>query len=217
MSLTLYIGNKAYSSWSLRPWIAMTHAGIRFDEAVIPLYEPGSKAKILAVSPNGRVPALHDGAIVVWESLAILDYLDEFHARGRLWPLDRAARAFAKSISSEMHAGFAALRSQCPHNCRRDPAKPFAVTDAVRADVDRIEALWREARTLFGQNGQFLFGTFSAADAMYAPVVNRLHHYGIPVAADTRAYIDAVSNLPAMLAWKKAAEAEPWVIADSER
>ena len=217
MTLTLHVGNKAYSSWSLRPWVAMTHAGIRFDEVVIPLYEADSKTKILAVSPTGRVPALHDGNIVVWESLAILDYLDEFHARGRLWPMDRAARAFAKSIASEMHAGFSALRAECPHNCRRDPSKPFAVTDAVRADVTRIEAIWREARSRFGRNGQFLFGTFSAADAMYAPVVNRFHYYGIPVAADTRSYMDAVLNLPAMLSWKKAADAEPWVIADSER
>lgn len=216
MALTLYIGNKAYSSWSLRPWVAMTHAGIRFEEVLIPLDQPDTKAKILAVSPSGRVPALRDGAILIWESLAILDYVDEFYARGRLWPMDRAARALAKSIACEMHAGFTALRSACPHNCRRDPAKPFAISEAVRADVVRIEALWREARGRFGQNGQFLFGTFSAADAMYAPVVNRLHHYGIPVAADTRAYMDAVLALPAMLAWKKAADAEPWVIAGSE-
>ncbi|HRJ68906.1 MAG TPA: glutathione S-transferase family protein [Beijerinckiaceae bacterium] len=216
MSLTLYIGNKAYSSWSLRPWVAMTHMGIRFDEVVIPLDLPDTREKILAASPSGRVPALRDGAILIWESLAILDYLDEFHVRGRLWPLDRAARATARSIACEMHSGFSALRTHCPHNCRRDPAKPFALPAAARSDVDRIEAIWRDTRGRFGQSGQFLFGTFSAADAMYAPVVNRFHHYGIAVADDTRAYMDSVLNLPAMQAWKKAAEAEPWVIAASE-
>lgn len=216
MSLTLTIGNKAYSSWSLRPWLPMTHFGLRFDENLIRLDQPDTAPAIRAVSPAGRVPVLTDGAITVWDSLAILDYLDEYYLKGRLWPLDRPARAMARSISCEMHSGFVALRTHCPHNVRRDPAKPFLLMDQVRPDVARIEAIWRDCRAKFGQNGQFLFGTFGAADAMYAPVVNRFHYYGIPVAEDTRRYMDAMLGLPAMIAWKKAADAEPWVIADSE-
>jgi glutathione S-transferase len=168
-SLTLVIGNKNYSSWSFRPWIAMKVAGIAFDESVIPLYEAGSRERILAVSPTGKVPALIDGDIHVWESLAILDYLADLFPRAGLWPDDRAARGQARAVAAEMHAGFAALRRHCPMNMRR-PVKARELTPEVAADVARIDTLWTVCRTRFGAGGPFLFGDFSAADAMLAPV-----------------------------------------------
>ncbi|WP_237480448.1 glutathione S-transferase family protein [Lichenibacterium dinghuense] len=209
MSLHLYIANKAYSSWSLRPWILLTQFGIPFDETVIPMYRPETRDAMLAVSPNGKMPALHDGGIVVSESLAIVEFVAETFPELAIWPRDRAARALARAVSSEMHAGFTALRRTCPTNFRRSP-KALVVGDDVRADVERIEAVWADARARFGQGGPFLFGAFSAADAMYAPVVNRLHAYAIPVAPASRAYMDAVMALPSWRAWIAGAEAEPW-------
>lgn len=216
MSRTLVIGNKAYSSWSLRPWIAMKQIGLTFDEIVISMAQPGTKAEMLAHAPTGKVPVLKDGDVAVWETLAILEYLNETYANDTLWPKDKAARAHARAIASEMHAGFGALRSHCPMNVRRRP-EPYALTPDVMQDVARIEAMWTEARQRYGQGGPFLFGVFSAADAMFAPVVNRLHDYVIPVSPVIRAYIDAVRALPAMQEWNAAAAKEPWVIADSER
>ncbi len=212
MTLHLYIANKAYSSWSLRPWLLLTEFGIPFAETVIPLHRPETRAEILAVSPNGRVPALHDGDIVVSESLAIVEYVAEAHPDLPIWPRDRAARALARAVSSEMHGGFQALRQTCPTNFRRAP-KAIAIPPEVRADVDRIEALWADARARFGQGGPFLFGAFSAADAMYAPVVNRFHAYAIPVRPESRAYMDAVMALPGWQAWIAGGEAEPWHVA----
>src|SRR4051794_35987064 len=180
MAPTLVIGNKNYSSWSLRPWIAMKVCGIGFDETVIPLYEPASRERILEVSPTGKVPALIDGDIRVWESLAILDYLAERHPGAGLWPKDQAARAHARSVAAEMHAGFAALRRHCPMNMRR-PVKARELTAEAAADVARIDHLWTQCRTRFGAGGPFLFGAFGAADAMFAPVVSRLHTYDIGV------------------------------------
>ena len=213
MPLHLYVANKAYSSWSLRPWILMTEFGIAFDETVIPMYQPETRAAMLAVSPNGKMPALHDGEVVIPESLAIVEYLAEARPDLPIWPRDRAARALARAISSEMHAGFTALRGACPTNFRRSP-KALAVDAAMRADVDRIEAIWADARARFGarsgQGGPFLFGAFSAADAMYAPVVNRFHAYAIPVSPASRAYMEAVMALPSWRAWIAGAEAEPW-------
>ena len=209
MTFHLYIANKAYSSWSLRPWLLLSAFGIPFDETVIPMYRPDTKAAMLAVSPNGKMPALHDGAVVVSESLAIVEFIAEGAPDLAIWPRDRAARALARAISSEMHAGFMRLRQNCPTNFRRAP-KPIPIDDGVRADVDRIEAIWADARARFGDGGPFLFGAFSAADAMYAPVVNRLHAYAIPVSPASRAYMDAVMALPSWRAWIAGAEAEPW-------
>ena len=209
VSLHLYIGNKAYSSWSLRPWILLAHFGIPFDETVIPIYGPNARAEILAVSPNGKMPALHDGDIVVSESLAILEYVAEARPDLAIWPRDRAARALARSLSSEMHAGFARLRQTCPTNFRR-PSRAIAIPPEVRAEVDRLEAAWAQARARFGQDGPFLFGAFSAADAMFAPVVNRLDTYAIAVTPETQAYLDAILALPAWRAWVAAGAAEPW-------
>ena len=186
MTLHLYIANKAYSSWSLRPWLLLTEFGIPFDETVIPMYRPETRAEMLAASPNGKMPALHDGAVVIPESLAIVEFVAETFPHLAIWPRDRAARALARAVSSEMHAGFTTLRQACPCDFRRPPRPPAKAVD-IRADVDRIEAIWADARARFGLGGPFLFGAFSAADAMFAPVVNRFHAYAVPVSPASRA------------------------------
>jgi glutathione S-transferase len=209
MPLKLVIANKAYSSWSLRPWILLAHFKIPFEEIVIPLDEPTTRKRILAYAPNGKCPSLHDGAISVWESLAIVEYVAEKYPDKAIWPRAKAARAYARSLSSEMHAGFQALRQHCPTNFRR-PVRKLELTESVEAGVARIEAAWAEARKTFGAAGPFLFGRFSAADAMFAPVVNRLHAYDVKVKKATRDYMDAIMALPAWKAWIKDAEAEEW-------
>ena len=214
-NLTLVIGNKNYSSWSLRPWMALTMAGIPFAEELIQLDQPDTKAKITAHSKAGRVPILRHGKITVWESLAILEYLAENFPEKNLWPKTRAARATARAISSEMHAGFSALRSGCPMNLRR-PRKPRPLADSVIADIHRIENMWRECRANFGRNGKFLFGRFCNADAMFAPVVTRFETYDIKVAKDTRQYMESVMATPAFKKWKAAALHEPWIIPHNE-
>jgi len=217
MSLTLIIGNKNYSSWSLRPWIAMKVAGIPFEEKLFPLYEPGSREQVLAFSPTGKVPVLIDGDQHIWESLAILEHLAERFPAAQLWPAERSARSHARVVATEMHAGFMPLRKACPMNLWL-PAKPRPQADDVMENVARIEALWRDCRARFGQPAglPFLFGAFGAADAMYAPVVARLHTFGLPVAADTRAYMAAVTALPAWQEWRAAAMLEPWVMQHNE-
>jgi glutathione S-transferase len=215
MTLKLILGNKAYSSWSLRPWIAMKVAGIAFEEEVVPLDAADFKSRVGAVSGTGKVPVLIDGDVRVWESLAILEYVAEKYPRALLWPADAAARAHARSIAAEMHAGFAPLRRHCPMNMRR-PAKVLALTPEVVADVRRIEALWTDCRTRFGQGGPFLFGAFGAADAMYAPIVSRFQSYAVDVCSVAGAYMQAVTSLPAWTEWRKAAFAEPWVLARNE-
>ena len=215
MALTLIVGNKNYSSWSLRPWIAMKAAGIAFDEIVIPLYEPGSCEEILKYSPTGKVPVLIDDNQHIWESLAILEYLAEkFRATG-LWPRDAQARAHARAVAAEMHAGFQPLRKNCPMNLWLPPKKR-PVPDEVAGDVRRVDALWNECRSRFGQGGPFLFGAFGAADAMYAPVVSRLHSYGLDVGEVSRRYMDAVMSLPAFIEWLAAALKDPWVMQHNE-
>jgi glutathione S-transferase len=215
MPLTLIIGNKNYSSWSFRPWIALKVKGIAFDEIVIPLFEPGSAEEILRYSPAGKVPVLIDGDETIWESLAILEHLaDRFPDRG-FWPADPRARSVARAVSAEMHAGFQPLRKHCTMNLWLPP-KPRPQPEEVIADVRRIETLWRDCRTQFAGEGAFLFGEFTAVDAMYAPVVARFHNYGLPVAADTRAYMDAVMALPAWHAWYDAAMKEKWIMQHNE-
>jgi len=211
MPLKLILANKAYSSWSLRPWILLAHFKIPFEEAVIPMDEPETRANMLKHAPSGKCPSLHDGKTAVWESLAIIEYVAETHPEKAIWPRAKAARAHARSLANEMHAGFGALRQACPTNFRR-LVRAVAVSEEVRADVARIEEAWAHARETFGTAGPYLFGRFSAADAMFAPVVNRFHVYDIPVSKPSRAYMETIMALPAWKAWIAAAEAEPWRI-----
>ncbi len=204
--LTLVIGNKNYSSWSLRPWLALKQAGIAFHEVAVDLYGPDSKARILKHSPSGKVPALIDAGLTVWDSMAICEYAAEFEPS--LWPRQRAARAVARAVSAEMHAGFAALRSEMPMNCKA--ALPGeGRTPEVERDIARIAALWEECRERFGGGGAFLFGAFSIADAMYAPVVWRFRTYAVALPPAARAYAEAMEALPAMQEWLAAALDEP--------
>lgn len=208
---TLVIANKAYSSWSQRPWLLMTQMGIPFEEIVIPMGRPETREQMLQHAPTGKCPSLKDGEIVIWDSLAIIEYLAETFPDLPIWPRDKAARAIARSLSAEMHSGFQNLRMQFPTNYRRS-VRRIAPNEEAAADIARIEAAWREARRRFGAGGPFLFGAFSAADAMFAPVVNRFHVYDVPVAQDTRAYMDAMMALPAWRQWETGAEAETWAM-----
>lgn len=214
MALKLIIGNKNYSSWSFRPWIALKVAGIPFEEEVVPLETPEFKQR-LKMSGSGKVPTLIDGEITVWESLAILEYLADKFPDRNLWPADAAARAHARAVSSEMHAGFQPLRSACAMNMWR-PVMKRTISPEVAANVARIDALWRDCRARFGKGGPFLFGKFGAADAMYAPVVSRFYTYDIEVGGAAREYMSAVMALPAWAEWKAAAVKEPWVLAKDE-
>ena len=210
--LTIILGNKAYSSWSLRGWLLLKQTGAPFAEVVVPLDRPETHAQILRHSPSGRVPALRAGADTVWDSLAIAEYLNERFPGAGLWPEDAAARAFARAVSAEMHAGFAALRRQMPMDLRRSPGAPQTPGGQTGADVARILAIWKACRDRFAHDGDFLFGRFCAADAFYAPVVTRFITYGVPLEGRAKAYSDAVMSWPAMGEWIAAAKAEPWII-----
>jgi glutathione S-transferase len=207
---TIYIGNKNYSSWSLRGWLMLKQAGVAFEEVVIPLYTPTSRAEILRHTPSGKVPALVHGAVTVWESLSIGEYLAELFPKARLWPADQAARALARSISLEMHAGFAELRRHFPMNMRSTFER--AIIPEIQGDIDRITALWRDCRRRFGKGGDFLFGHFSIADAMYAPVVSRFRTFKVPLTAEAEAYAAAITAWPAYQEWLAAARKEPMII-----
>ena len=214
--LTLVIGNKNYSSWSLRPWLFLRYHDIDFNEVRIPLYVPESKATLLSYSPAGRVPVLVDGDLRIWESLATLEYLAERFPATAAWPVERAARAHARSIAAEMHAGFAALRKTCGMNLRRRYAFE-ALPAEVEADADRVRTIWTECRERHRGEGPFLFGPFSIADAMYAPVVWRFDGYSLPIEGLARGYVDHMLALPAMQAWREAALAEVEVLPQFER
>ena len=213
--LHLIIGNKNYSSWSFRPWFAMKVASIEFQETVISLETTDFKARITKMSGAGKVPVLIDGDVNIWESLAILEYLAEKFPAAGLWPRDAAARAHARAICSEMHAGFQPLRRQLPMNVRR-PVIPRQIDPDAQADVARIDAIWNECRSRFGAAGPFLYGAFGAADAMYAPVVWRFHTYAVEVSATARDYMHALMALPAWKEWRDAAHREPWVLPHDE-
>lgn len=211
---TLVIGTKSWSSWSLRPWLLMKQKGLSFDEIVVRLRSPSTAADIALHSPSGKVPVLIDGGEVVWDSLAIAEYLAEQHPTLGIWPEDRQARAMARSVSAEMHSGFQALRQNCPMDINAQhlaPADPVAIS----GDVARIVAIWRDCRARFGAGGPYLFGGFSAADAMYAPVASRFVSYDIDLAAAgdgdgaARRYVDAIWALPALAEWRAAAAREP--------
>ncbi len=212
---TLVIGNKNYSSWSLRGWLMAKIAGIEFDEIVVPLDRPETQAAIRKHSPSGRVPVLLHRGLAVWESLAIAEYLNDLKPEAGLWPPSAAARAHARAISCEMHAGFMDLRNNMPMNIRASfPGK--GMTPGVRADIERITGLWRDCRKRFAgafqKDDGFLFGTFGAADAMFAPVVTRFKTYSVTLDSDADAYCAAVLAHPAMKEWADAAAHEPWLI-----
>src|SRR3954452_12208166 len=211
MALKLIVGNKNYSSWSFRPWIGLKTAGIAFDEEVISLYVEGGREEILKHSPAGKVPILIDGEVRVWESLAILEYAAEKFRDAHLWPSESKARAHARAISTEMHAGFVALRTECGMNMWRPSARKELSQDA-RANVARIQTIWTETRAKYGAGGPFLFGKFTAADAMYAPVVSRFETYAIDVTAPVADYMQAMLALPAWQEWRRMALNETWVI-----
>src|SRR5580692_2397968 len=212
MTLKLVIGNKNYSSWSMRPWLALRANDIAFDEVFIPLYTgDADKRRILDFTPSGKVPALIDGDITIWDSLAIIEYVAERFPQSRIWPEDRARRAHARSISAEMHSGFAALRNECGMNLHR-PVRAIELSADARANVARVQQIWSECRERYGQSGPFLFGAFGAADAMFAPVVHRFRTYAIAVTKETQRYMDTMIALPAFAEWTKAGLAETIVI-----
>ncbi len=212
---TIILGNKAYSSWSLRGWLLVKRSGATFEEVVVPLDRPGFKTAILAHSPSGRVPALVAGELTVWDSLAIAEYLHERYPEAGLWPEDPAARAVARAVTAEMHAGFAALRERLPMDLKRAPLAPGELDTsegALGRDIARIQQIWTDCRNRAPRSGRFLFGEFCAADAFYAPVATRLHGYGVALEGTAAAYRDALLAWPDLVAWTEAAQAEPWVI-----
>src|SRR6202047_4376621 len=201
MTLKLVIGNKNYSSWSMRPWLALHANNIPFEEVVIPLYTGAAdKQRILDVSRAGKVPILVDGDVTVWDSLAIIEYLAERFPEKRLWPETSAQRAHARSVSAEMHSGFAALRNECGMNLHR-PVRAIELSEDARANIARIEDIWADCRKRYGRSGPFLFGSFGAADAMFAPVVHRFRTYAVAVSEETQRYMDAMMALPALAEW----------------
>ena len=210
---TLVIGNRNYSSWSLRPWVFMRHHGLDFEERRLSLYTDAGRAEIRALSPTALVPVLIDGGLKIWDSLAILEYVAERHPQVHGWPDDTPARAVARSVSAEMHSGFFNLRKNLPMNVRR-LAPPRKWPAEVQADIDRVVAIWQECRGRFGDAGPFLFGRFTIADAMYAPVVWRFATYSVPLPAVAEAYTGAMHALPAMQAWREAAQAEGEPVAE---
>ena len=209
---TIILGNKNYSSWSLRGWLVLEASGADYEEVVIPLDLPETKAAIRAHTPSGRVPALKHGDLTLWDSLAIAEYLAECFPEAGLWPEDTKQRALARAVTAEMHAGFADLRAHMPMDLRgRFPGHGHDAP-GVAADILRIVEIWEVCRQSFGRGGDFLFGRFGIADAFFAPVVGRFVTYGVSLEGATAAYRDAVWTSPAMKTWRAAAEAEPWVI-----
>jgi glutathione S-transferase len=212
---TIYLANKNYSSWSLRGWLMLKATSAAFDEVVIPLYEPQSRAEILRHTPSGKMPTLvhqrkSGGTVTVWESLAIGEYLGELFPEAGLWPKEAAARAHARAISNEMHAGFLPLRRHFPMNMRS--VFDREIIPEIQGDIDRILALWRDCRQRFGAGGDFLFGAFGIADAMFAPVVSRFRTYKLPLDGEVEAYARAITAWPAYQEWLTGARNEPMVI-----
>lgn len=211
--MKILIGNKNYSSWSLRPWLVLAHFAIPFDEEVLPLSGEGWKARLQTRSPSGRVPVLLDGDLVVPETIAIIEYLADTHPHKPIWPADTASRAMARSASAEMHGGFSQLRNLAPMNLRASHPGRVAVEDVVD-DLARLETLW--GGLLRRSGGPFLFGEFCAADAMFAPIATRLRTYAIPHEGALAAYVDAIHELPAFKMWHQAALGETDIVEDDE-
>ncbi|MGE8618339.1 MAG: glutathione S-transferase family protein [Achromobacter spanius] len=212
---TLIIGNKNYSSWSLRPWLALRATGIAFTEQKLGFFTEEFSRKVGAVSPAGLVPVLLDGDFAVWDSLAICEYLAERHPDAGLWPKDAKARARARSLVAQMHSGFGALRNALPMNIEAH-LPGIKLPEAAQQDISRLQAIWHDTRAEFGQGGPFLFGAFSIADAFFAPVVSRFTTYGIAAAGAVRDYMDAVLALPAMQDWMRDARAEATFVPEDE-
>lgn len=213
--MKLVIGNKNYSSWSLRPWLLMKVLDLPFEEELIPLYQADSKPKLLERAPHGKVPALHDEGLVIWDSLAIVEYLAEQFPGVPVWPRETEARAIARSVACEMHSGFSALRTHMPMNLRAAlPGK--GRRPEVIEDIERVQDLWQDCRERYGEGGPFLFGEFCAADAFFAPVVTRFVTYEVPLADACADYRDAILGLPAMQEWYSAGVQEAERIAASE-
>ena len=207
--MILYHGNKNYSSWSMRAWLGLKLSGAPFTEVAFHLGEPGVRKKIARHSPTARVPALHDGELVIWDSLAICEYLAERFPKSGMWPEDRAARAVARAVVAEMHSGFPAVRAHMPFNMRRSsPGKGRA--EGVEEEIDRIKRIWRDLRSTYGGEPGFLFGSWSLADVFYAPVVSRFNTYAVELDEISQAYAATVWEHPDVREWRQAAEAEPW-------
>ena len=210
MTLQLAIGSKNFSSWSLRAWLALEHTGAPYQEIFISFGDPDWREQIKRHSPSGKVPYLIDGAIGIWDSLAIVEHLNEKFPAAQLWPSDLAARAFARSVCAEMHSGFQALRSNMPMDLQENaPGKGH--TPEALADAARVQEIWRACRTRFGASGPYLFGAFSAADCFYAPVVFRFLSYGVPMDATAKAYCEALLAQPGVKKWREAGLREPHV------
>jgi glutathione S-transferase len=211
--LTLVIGNKNYSSWSLRAWLLMKHVGAVFEEILVPLNSPGTREEIERYGPSGRVPVLRDGELRIWDSLAICEYVAELTGKG--WPEKREARAVARSVCAEMHSGFTTLRSLWPMNARARNRRT-AESPSLEADIERIDEIWNDCRQRFGSGGPWLFGEYSVADAMYAPAVLRFNTYGARISQTARWYMASVLEDGALQEWLQAAKQEPWTIASDE-
>ncbi len=210
-NLTLIIGNKNYSSWSLRPWIFMRHFGIEFQEKRIPLFTESTDRELAPYFSDCKVPVLLDGDYVVWDSLSILEYLSENYLDSRGWPADVKACAFARSVSAEMHSSFANLRNELPMNCRKKFSN-ITLSDNAAREIGRITQIWRRCQTDFGADGEWLFGDFSVADAMYAPIALRFEGYGIPLAEADKSYVQQVLNHPGIVEWIASGKQEKEVI-----
>lgn len=213
--LTFITGNKAYSSWSLRPWLALRATDAAFEEIVVPLYVPGYKALLLAHSPAGKVPVLKHGERVIWDSLAICEYLAEQFPKARLWPEATAARALARSVSAEMHSGFSTIRSTMPFNCRAT-GRHVASSQELESEIQRVQSLWRECQERYGQEGPWLFGRFTVADCMYIPMALRFVTYGARLDTGAQAYVQTVLQDATVQEWIAAARLERGVIAANE-
>jgi glutathione S-transferase len=215
MALTLVIGNKNYSSWSLRPWLLLTVFEIEFDEILIPLFSDNFKQKLLSYSPAGQVPVIKDDDLSIWDSLAIFEYINETYPEKGCWPVDKQDRAIARSVSAQMHSGFFALRNTLPMNCRKS-MKFTKISSELQADIDSICAIWQRCLDTSPEKGPFLFGQFCIADAMFAPVVLRFNSYGIEVGDIQQRYMDAMLALPAMQKWITQGKAESQIIEQAE-
>lgn len=214
-NLTLVIGNKNYSSWSLRPWVMMKHFNVDFTEKKIPLFTKTTQFELSKFPSDYKVPILQDSDLVVWDSLAIVEYISEKYLNSTGWPADEKARAEARAMSAEMHSSFIQVRTEMPMNCRRT-ISPIGLSEKAQQEVERIKWLWTQSRTKYGDLGEWLFGDYSIADAMFAPVVMRFVSYAVPLTGQVQEYIQTVLKQPGIIEWMEAARSEKEIIQESE-